>query len=90
MAFVCQSERKIEINNRTIQNNPLVGPGSYDHDNRAHKEAMKALYPRKTIPFNESEVRFVDTDKKSPHKRSFPGPGDYKPPTSIFQYVQEA
>eukprot|EP00351_Strombidinopsis_sp_SopsisLIS2011_P002159 CAMPEP_0116871166 /NCGR_PEP_ID=MMETSP0463-20121206/1396_1 /TAXON_ID=181622 /ORGANISM="Strombidinopsis sp, Strain SopsisLIS2011" /LENGTH=77 /DNA_ID=CAMNT_0004509075 /DNA_START=1 /DNA_END=234 /DNA_ORIENTATION=- len=76
MAFVSTSERKIDLSK--LNKNSKVGPGTYEHDNKKHKEAMAALYPKKNIPFNESEARFVDLDKKSPYKRSYPGPGDYQ------------
>ena len=35
----------------------IVGPGTYDLENSAHKDMMSVLYPKRQPPFNISEAR---------------------------------
>ena len=34
-----------------------MGPGAYDVDGFEHKQMMKALYPKKNAPFNQTDSR---------------------------------
>ena len=55
MAFVNQSPTKFDFANRSAAD--LVGPGQYDVERTQHKQLMAALYPKKTAPFNGTEMR---------------------------------
>jgi hypothetical protein len=57
MAFVVTSKRTTVIEQAQIESNAEVGPGTYDTDGAVHREVMRALYPKKNVPFNSVELR---------------------------------
>ena len=55
MAFISEKPLPGDFSVKTAANN--VGPGQYDIDGEAHKELMKAIYPKKAAPFNSTDRR---------------------------------
>ena len=55
MAFVSEKPLPPDMANKTAAES--VGPGQYDVDAGAHKELMAAIYPKKSAPFNSTDIR---------------------------------
>ena len=72
MAFVHDSPKRGPFDDGRNGTQPVVGPGSYDIESKAHKELMQALYPKKTAPFNQTEAKNL-----VPSKGGIEVPGKY-------------
>ena len=55
MAFVSEKPLPADVTNKTAASG--IGPGQYDVEAGAHKELMAAIYPKKTAPFNSTDIR---------------------------------
>ena len=50
MAFVHESPKKASFIPTSQSGN--IGPGEYQGEGDQHKQAMEAIYPKKSAPFN--------------------------------------
>ena len=50
MAFVSETNRDPTFIGKSSTGN--LGPGEYHNEGMIHKQAMEAIYPKKSIPFN--------------------------------------
>ena len=55
MAFVSESQRSQDFIGKSASGN--LGPGEYYNEGLIHKQAMEAIYPKKTVPFNSNSER---------------------------------